>query len=200
MDILKSVVEKYLELQKSEYRIILSAGRNKPLEIINLNFTDEDIYHILGLQHIGDLEIPKNKKRVLDAIVSGNITDEYLSQSEYYDNDTLGYSIRNRICHAEYLEEYLDSDDFSVSIYKLQHENVTMIDADYLIECRRLGTDKDYYIFLRKRKETPYYGIISCFPKNRITYWGGKRYLMLKEKTTGDSRKELFRHPNYEQP
>ena len=200
MDIIRNVVEKYLELKKSEYRIILSAGRNKPLEIINLNFMDEDLYHILGFQHIGDLEIPKNKKKVLAAIVSGNLTDEYLSQSEYYDNDSLGYSIKNRIIHAEFLEEYLDSDDFSVSIYKLQHVNITMIDADYLIECRRLGTDKDYYIFLRKRKGTPYYGIISCFPKNRITYWGGKRYLMLKEKTTGDSRKELFRHPNYEQP
>nr|MCR5776804.1 hypothetical protein [Lachnospiraceae bacterium] len=97
-----------------------------------------------------------------------------------------------------YLEEYLDSNNFVVSIYKLQHDNYTFIKADYLITCKRIGSDNEYYIFVRKRKNEETYGIVSCFPKHNKAYWGGKRYLMLKEKMKSDNVIELFRHPNYE--
>ncbi len=197
MDSLRQAADKFLLLEKTEYRLILSAGKNKPLETVELNFIDEDFYHILGLHHLDDIDIPKNKKLLLSKILCGDLNDKYLSQSEYYDDDLLGYNIKNRIEHSRYLEEYLDSDDFTVSVYKLQHDNKTLIRADYLITCKRTTSDEEYYIFLRKRKETSSYGIVSCFPKNRLTYWGGKRYLMLKEKMDGESRIELFRHPNF---
>lgn len=197
MDILQNAAEHYWTLKNTEYRIVLSAGRNKPLEVLDLNFEDDDFYHILGLHHLDDIEIPKDKKKTIEKIISGEINVDYLAQSEFFDNYLLGYSIKDRIEHAQQLETYLDSNDFTVSIYKLQHVNRSLITADYLITCKRTAHDDDYYIFVRKRKENLHYGIVSCFPKGAITYWGGKRYVMLKEKTVKGVTTELFRHSGY---
>ena len=57
--------------------------------------------------------------------------------------------------------------------------------------------EKEFYIFLRKRKEDYHYGVVSCFPKGKVAYWGGRRYLMLKEKHVSGERIELFRHQKY---
>lgn len=50
MDLLKQAADSFIKLKEIEYRIILSAGRKRPLEIIELNFCDSDFFHILGLQ------------------------------------------------------------------------------------------------------------------------------------------------------
>lgn len=197
MSLLSDVASSFEHLKKIEYRIVLSGGKNKPLEQIDLNFYDEDLFHILGLQHLTDIAIPKNKKKLISSINSGLITDEYLEKSDYYDNDELSYNIKHRIELASSIEDYLDSNIFSISIFKLQHDNRTFIKADYLISCKRNDSDEEYYIFIRRRKNEDYYGIVSCFKKSKISYWGGKRYLMLKEKIEDGNKEELFRHQNY---
>ena len=198
MDILKKAVATFDRLKEFEYRILLSAGREKPLESILINFLDEDLFHILGLQHLSDIELPKNKKLVHAQICNDIITTDYLSMSEYYDNVRGKYSIKQRIERACDLEAYMDSSLFTVSVYKLQHVNHTNIRADYLITCKRNASEEEYYIFIRKRKELDSYGIISCFLKNNATYWGGRRYVLLKEKVKGNISCELYRHPNYQ--
>ena len=150
MDTLSKTANNFLMLEKSEYKIVISAGKNKPLETINLNFIDEDLHHILGLSHLDDINIPKNRKGIIGKILSGELNDNYLSQSEYYDNESIGYSIKERIECAQYLEEYLDSDDFAVSVYRLQHDNKTLIMADYLLTCKRISTDEEYSRSIRK--------------------------------------------------
>ena len=197
MDILKQAAISFKNLEKTTYRIVLSAGRNKPIEEVLLNFQDEDLFHILGLQHLTDIDIPKSKRNLLFLILSEKITDEYLEQSEYYDQQK-GSNIKQRIEMASHIEEYLDSDIFTVSIFKLQHDNYTLIKADYLISCQLSDSEKEYYIFIRKRTKENYYGIVSCFVRNNVSYWGGKRYLMLKEKITANNKKILFKHPNYQ--
>ena len=196
MNLLKQAALSFERLKEIKYRIVLSAGLNKPLEEIVINFYDEDLFHILGLQHLSDIDIPKNKKKLLTQILEGKITDEYLLNSDYYD-DQQGYNIKRRIELAGYLEEYLDSDNFTVAIYKLQHDNRTFIRADYLITCKRVNSDEEYYIFIRKRSGEDFYGIVSCFARTNTSYWGGKRYVMLKEKIEGADTTELFRHSNY---
>ncbi len=200
MDSIRRAVDEYAHIKKCEYVLTLSGGKDKRVETVKIDFADEDLFHILGLHHLSDIDIPRKKGELFNHIITGRINDEYLSKSEYYDNESLEYNIRKRIEAVISLEEYFDSDDFRVSVYRLQHENKTYIIADYLITCKRHGTDEEFYIFLRKRKEADYYGIISCFPKNHVTYWGGKRYLMLKEKYKDGDRQELFRHPNYSVP
>lgn len=195
MDALNQTTAAFKKLKELEYRVVLSAGQGKPLEQIVLNFRDEDLFHILGLQHLSDIELPRNKKALLSLIESGSITEEYLSMSEKYDNESFGFNIRKRIEKAGKLEKYMDSKEFSVSVYRLQHDNRTFIRADYLITCKR--DEEEYYIFVRKRKESDTYGIVSCFLKGDVAYWGGKRYLMLKEKIKNGQSLELFRHPNY---
>ncbi|WP_156094541.1 PBECR4 domain-containing protein [Butyrivibrio sp. WCE2006] len=198
MNLLKQAALSFERLKEIRYRIVLSAGLKKPLEEIEINFYDEDLFHILGLQHLSDIDIPKNKKKIISQILNGKITDEYLQNSEYY-ADQQGYNIKHRIELAGYLEEYLDSDNFTVAIYKLQHGNRTFIRADYLITCKRVNSDEEYYIFIRKRSGQDYYGIVSCFARTNTSYWGGKRYLMLKEKIEGVGKTEQFRHPNYKE-
>lgn len=197
MELLKAVADSFNRLKQIEYRIVLSAGREKPIEEIHIDFQDEDLFHILGLQHLKDVELPKNKKSLLQDIEEGIITEEYISSSEYFDNDNIGFNIRRRIEKSINLEDYMDSEDFTVSVYKLQHNTHTNIQADYLITCKRINIDEEYYIFIRRRKESDLYSVVSCFPKEGVSYWGGKRYLMLKEKRVNNDIKVLFKHPKY---
>ncbi|MBP3234329.1 MAG: hypothetical protein J6M65_07905 [Eubacterium sp.] len=141
MGLLENSANSFVRLKKIEYRIVLSSGRNKPLENIIVNFCDEDLFHILGLQHLKDIELSKNKKVIISQIQSGIITDDYISKSDYYDNPELEFNIKKRIIMASFLEELFDSDIFTISIYKMQHDNRTNIKADYLITCKRYSSD-----------------------------------------------------------
>ena len=198
MDSIKNTISSFQKLKKTKYRLILSSGRGRPIEEILLNFYEDDLYHILGFQHLTDIQLPKDKKTLFSNINSGKITDNHLSLSKYYDNKSLNYNIKLRIKMAAFLEDFLDSDDFTVSVYKFQHENNTVIQADYLITSKRITTDEEYYIFIRKRTEENTYGIISCFPKENISYWGGNRYIMLKEKIMEDNTSIILHiHPDF---
>ena len=197
MNSIKNTVSSFHNLMKIKYRLILSAGRGRPLEEILLNFYEDDLYHILGFQHLSDIVLPKSKQSLFSQINNGNITDNHLSQSKNYDNKSLNYNIKLRIEMAGHLDEFLDSNDFTISVYKLQHDNHTAIHADYLITSKRNPTDEEYYIFIRKRKEENAYGIVSCFPKEDVAYWGGNRYVMLKEKITEEKTSILYQHSSY---
>lgn len=198
MDSIRKTLSSFQKLKKTKYRLILSSGRGRPPEEILLNFYDDDLYHILGFQHLTDLQLPKDKKVLFSEIYNGKINDKFLSQSYYFNNLSLNYNIKLRIEMAGHLEEFLDSENFLVSTYKLQHENHTSICADYLITCKRFSSDEEYYIFIRKRKEESTFGIVSCFQKENVAYWGGIRYLMLKEKIYRDKTIVLFKHPSYD--
>ncbi len=198
LGLIKQAAVAFLRLKAIEYRIILSSGRDNPLEKIELDFCDNDLFHILGLQHLTDIDLPKKKVLTIEKIVDGSISDEYVSLSEHYSNNLLGYNIKQRVEMVKRLEQCLDADRFSVSVYKLQHDNHTVIIADYLITCSCKDSDTEYYIFIRKRRECEKYGIVSCFPKSNAIYWGGKRYLMLKEKIVNGCVCEMFRHPTFD--
>ena len=197
MDLLKQAADSFIKLKEIAYRIILSAGRKRPLEIIELNFCDSDFFHILGLQYLKDIDLPKAKTKLFTEINKGSLSEEYIAKSQFFDNLQLGYSIKQRIEMAINIEQYMDSDDFNVAIYKIQHENRTKIRADYIITCKGIPSVEEYYIFIRKRKEEEKYSIVSCFPKAAVAYWGGKRYVMLKEKIQNNTVSTLFRHPGY---
>ena len=195
MSLLYSAAKEFEKLLSIQYHIILSAGKNKPTERINLNFEQGDLYHMLGLQHLDDIAIPRNKNSLLGDILSCKIDDSYLSKSKSYSTGS-ECNISDRIDMLSDIEALLDSKDTLFYIYRLQHLNKTKIKADYLIVCKR--KDNEVYIFIRKRKENDNYGIISCFPRSDTVYWGGKRYLMLKEKVTENTSKELYRHSGFD--
>lgn len=199
MDLLVRAANAFIELKKVKYRIVLSAGRNKPIEEILINFCDTDLYHMLGFQYLSDIALPRSKKRILPEIIKGTISEGTISKSKFYDNDQLGHNIKNRIEKVAYIEQFLDSDNYNVFIFKDQHNICTKIKSDYLIVCREISSGNEYYIFIRRRKGEDGYNIVSCFPKEKISYWGGKRYLMLKEKIINGVPNQLFKHPNYEE-
>ena len=117
MDLLKQAADSFIKLKEIEYRIILSAGRKRPLEIIELNFCDSDFFHILGLQYLKDIDLPKAKTKLFTEINKGSLSEEYIAKSQFFDNLQLGYSIKQRIEMAINIEQYMDSDDFNVAIY-----------------------------------------------------------------------------------
>ena len=49
MNLLKQAALSFERLKEIKYRMVLSAGLNKPLEEIVINFYDEDLFHILIL-------------------------------------------------------------------------------------------------------------------------------------------------------
>lgn len=85
-----------------------------------------------------------------------------------------------------------------MSVFKGQHTVRTKIKADYLIVCREKSSENEYYIFIRRRNGEDAYSIVSCFPKEGVSYWGGKRYLMLEEKIINGVPTQLYKHPGYE--
>jgi hypothetical protein len=48
MDLLRTAANAFIKLSAFEYRLVLSSGRNKPLDIIKINFIAQDLFHILG--------------------------------------------------------------------------------------------------------------------------------------------------------
>ena len=82
-----------------------------------------------------------------------------------------------------------------IKIFKIQ-DFKSDIDAEYFIESSNFNRQSTVYIFIRQRKESDNYVIVSFFKKHNI-YKGNKAYWMLKEKITGDECIVLYQHPNY---
>lgn len=94
MDLLQHVANAFTELKKVKYRLVLSAGSNKPIEEIVIDFCDAELYHMLGFQYLTDIDLPKNKKRILPEIIKGTISETIISKSAFYDDDQSGYNIK----------------------------------------------------------------------------------------------------------
>ena len=52
MELLRQVAFAFGNLKEIKYRVVLSAGREKPREEILIDFCDEDLFHILDLREL----------------------------------------------------------------------------------------------------------------------------------------------------
>lgn len=196
MDLIYACAIKFVAIKQCEYRFVVSKNR-KTQELI-LNFSNSDFFHLAGLQHLTDINIPRNRKDILkNILIKNKITDSMLNKSRFYTHAE--HNIKSRITLLCFLEQYLDTDNL-ISIYntkKMRYLN-TNIKADYLIESKLKNTKDTVYMFIRKRKEQPNtYCIVSFFKKNDITYGGDALYWMIKEKIYPNTRITLYKHPDY---
>lgn len=200
MDRIYEAAAKYVALEQFEYEFILSHNRRK--KRIRVNFKDEDFFHLTGIQYLTDIDIPRNKKKLLDAILFKKIiSDEVLQKSQFFHYPKHDKDIKSRITELRFLEEYLDNNNM-IRIFTTRNQKglCSQINAEYIIESRLLGSTSTVYIFLKQREDDPeYYCVISFFKKDRITYGGDILYWMQKKKIRIHDRSDkiLFQHPYY---
>lgn len=197
MSILYEAAAKYIKLECSEYRFILSQKRRTTE--LHINFIDTDFFHLAGLQYITDISIPKNRKKTLNEILfKKSISDTHLSKSKKYQSSIPDKDIKSRISELRFLEEYLDTDNI-IKIFNLRNQHISsVINAEYVIESQIKNCSTTVYIFLKRRNESSnYYCIVSFFKKGTVSYGGDKLYWMLKEKITNTSTIEIYKHPSF---
>ncbi|MGN0170690.1 MAG: PBECR4 domain-containing protein [Lachnospiraceae bacterium] len=200
MDKIYEAAAKYVALEQFEYEFILSHNRRR--KRILVDFKDEDFFHLTGMQYLTDIDVPRNKKKVLDAIlIKKIISDQILQKSKFFHHPKHDKDIKNRIIELCFLEEYLDNQNI-IRIFTTRNQKgfCSQINAEYMIESQLHGSSDKVYIFLKQRENNPeYYCVISFFKKDRITYGGDILYWMQKKKIciVNQTEKILYQHPNY---
>lgn len=200
MDKIQECAVRFLSLVNTTSYVFHLANRN--VRVITLDFRKNDFYHLMGLQYLTDINIPKNKKNTISWILDENkpVKDEYLAQSKFYKGKPTGEkNVENRIANLRFLEQYLDEDNF-IRIYSPKDgpRNNSLIKCDYIIESRKKGFNDTVYIFLRHRSGTDSpCGIISFVVKKYVSYGGQNLYWMLKDKIVNGTRQTIYRHPKY---
>lgn len=200
MDKIQECADRFLNLINTTSYVFHLANKN--VRVITLDFRESDFYHLLGLQYLIDINIPKNKKNTISWILDKNkpITDEYLAQSKFYKgkpNDEK--DVEKRITNLRFLEQYLDEDNF-IRIYSPKDgpHNNSLIKCDYIIESRIKGFNETVYIFLRHRlgADSPC-SIVSFVVKKNASYGGQNLYWMLKDKIVNGMRTTIYQNPKY---
>ena len=147
---------------------------------------------------MSDLDIDRDPANTIDLILRGELTEEFLSKSISYKNDTKDQKdIVSRIQSFKDLEQYLDVNNtiklFSLRLTPFQ----SSINAEYFIKSQLFPKDPPVYIFIRKRSESDNYCIVSFFREKDVTYSGEAVYWMEKKKIHNTVVEVLYRHPNY---
>ncbi len=128
-DILHKTAVNYMCLLNIGYKIVLGK-KGKPY-YIDLNFYEESFFHLIGLQHLTDLQQLKgNKERIYKEILDCSITYEDIKKSKHFDE----WRVEERITYLEYLEELLDKNEITFLIKPKEYVLYTAIKADYLFE------------------------------------------------------------------
>lgn len=201
-DILYDAAVKYQTMVSKGYHIIL--GRKGKEYPIQLRFTKDAFFHLVGMQHLTDITFTsKNKERIYREILLKNITEKMLKKSVFY----IEYHMEERIVNLERIEEMIDSCQFLFLINHNEYRKYTKIYADYL--CEYLlpeNINECLYLFIVKNsipKIKNECGACSFFKRHDIDYRRGtsEAKLLLNEKISniGNSEiiEELYRHPKY---
>lgn len=140
-DILYKSAVNYQTMLNIGYKIVL--GRKGKPYYIDLNFYMESFFHLIGLQHLTDLEQLKgNKERIYKEILAKITTYEDIKKSIHFEE----WKIKERITYLDYLEEMLDKNEITFLINSKEYVKYTKIKADYLFEYL-LSSDTTLYFF-----------------------------------------------------
>lgn len=156
---IKECVSAFLPLLNTEYEIVL--GRKGVSVTLKIGFDKRDCFHLMGLQYLIDRpELNRDRKKVFDEIVAGNITTEQVETSDFYKK------IEERVNFLPLLEQLLDSNN-TVFKYNKKANVYSMIDADYLMKNKM--EERNLYLFLAHGKDNKYF-CRSFFPEEKKDY------------------------------
>ena len=196
MDIIYESADNFIKLEHVKYHFVFV--RNRKSHNIVLDFKASDFRHAIGLHHVTDIAIEKNPVKMIKGILCEDkpiITDDMLAKSrKYKEIASFTGSIQQRVSDMRFLEKCLDTSDF-MRIYEAQPFG-SFINADYFVEahCKEIGSN--IYIFIRKRKESENYVVVSYFRK-MVPFKGISTYWLLKEKISDKHIEQLYRNPSY---
>lgn len=146
-----------------------------------LTFEKTDFNHMAGLHKLTDIAAiqgVRQKDKVFDNIVKGNISHDLIKHSRFYDK------IHDRLMCLENLEDLLDSNQI-VFKYLEKMNLISRIEADYLMESANKA--EIIYIFLSERSKAqkgqiPIMCCRSFFPMNQLDYSRNQpSYTLLKK-------------------
>lgn len=156
---IKDCVNAFLPLLNTEYEIIL--GRKGVAVTLRIAFDKKDCFHLMGLQYLIDRpELNRDRGKVFDEIVVGNIAAEHVESSDFYKR------IEERVNFLPLLEALLDSND-TVFKYNQKANAYSMIDADYLMKNNM--EERNLYLFLSCGSDDKYF-CRSFFPEEKKDY------------------------------
>lgn len=143
MDNLKSAALVFNGLLDVKYKIIL--GKRGKLTEFYIGFEKEDFFHLIGLQYLRDIpQLKKNRGIIFDKIISGEITEAFISKSPFYKD------IQQRIIDFVLFEELLDSNEL-IFKYACNRATFSDIPAEYLL--KTIYNYRTNYIFIDKSND-----------------------------------------------
>ena len=201
MEIIQECAKNFKRLS-STTNYVFHTSLNKKISVLNIDFQEIDFHHAVGFQYLHDIEIPKNKKKVIPWIlnVKKPITDNYLAKdSNYKGASNQERDVELRISEFMYIEDYLDTDNivYIFSPKDSPYKN-SIIDCDYIIKSHLKSRNQTVFIFVRHRAgvNSPL-KIASFGVKKNVEYGGIYQYVMLKDKIVNEVRTNLFKHTRY---
>ena len=201
MEIIQECAQNFKRLSLTT-KYVFHTSLSKQISVLNIDFQETDFHHAVGLQYLHDIDIPKNKKKVIPWILDEKnpITDDYLERdSNYKGANNQERDVELRISEFTYLEDYLDTDNivYIFSPKDSPYKN-SIIDCDYIIKSQLKSRNQTVFIFLRYRAgiNSPL-KIASFGVKKNVEYGGIYQYVMLKDKIVNGVRTNIFKHCRY---
>ena len=184
MDLVQEKAIAYQQLMNYSYYIVL--GRKSKLYEFILTFSAEDFMHIIGFHKLKDLEfLKKSAVNVFKDCLSGKITFEMISKSEFYP------AIQNRFEYFDKIESMLDNNNLVIICNQKKMRQYSTIPAHYIAEsvCDTLI----FYIFIKHISEY-YSNVISFFCQEGVNYRNGNMLskLLYKEKQNTNTGEKII--------
>ncbi|MCD7954166.1 MAG: PBECR4 domain-containing protein [Lachnospiraceae bacterium] len=152
-------VNSFISLLNTRYHLIL--GRKGVSVSLQVEFTKNDCFHLMGLQYLTDRpELKRNRAVIFDEIRDHIIKRDQIESSDFYPQ------ICDRIRYLPMLEELFDKND-TIFKYNQKRNLYSMIEADYLMKNKL--ENRALYIFLSQNKDGNYF-CRSFFPETKMDY------------------------------
>lgn len=171
---LKNAALSYNELCNKKYEIIVAKKGKR--HNIDLSFNINQFYHLVGVQHLKDINLNYRDKSIFfKDVLNDKINMKKISSSNFF----IHYKIEDRIDIVQNLEKYLDSGDLKFRKY-IPDYKFSKIEADYLFI--KLIDSKYCNIFAKKDNKTNIYFLDSCNKKNTFIQHSNPLKVIYKKK------------------
>lgn len=164
------------QLRDVEYEV--AVGKKNKMHEFKVTFKESDFHHLAGLQKLSDNSMLHSGRRdqILARILDGDITDDVLRRSAFYDE------IETRLWVLQNIETIFDSDEAVFFQFLDSVCKGSRMQADWLLTAP-LG-ETCAYVFLRYRQSTKSMEVACCslFPRTRRDFTKGQpRHTVLKK-------------------
>lgn len=185
----------YNKLLNLSYHFVIGR-KNKAVEI-NIKFSKNECFHLLGLQYLSDIpQLKSNRSKIYDDLFQDN--SQLLLKVINSDNYN---KIEERIKSLQGLETFLDSNK-TVFKFNDKANTFSLIQADYIM--KNATKELNLYLFISKNTKEPNdYFCRSFFPRSTSLSDYSKGHtsytLLLKEKSniTTNEIQLLYKSPSY---